>query len=273
MADELRFSFGKNWQDYRARALDEGAVVEAERGLGRLVGDVRGKTFLDVGSGSGLHSLAAHRLGASRIVSFDYDVDSVACTEAVRVGAGAPASWTVQRGSALDAAFVRGLGDFDVVYSWGVLHHTGDMWRAIETTAAAARAPGARYAIAIYNKVKGHLGTLSSESWWKIKRAYAQGGPLRRRAMVAAFVAWRLSIPLTKLKNPLADVRAYKSARGMSYWNDAVDWVGGFPYEYASVAEIVSFVEALGLAKRDVVEIHPDGWGVNEFVFERRSGS
>lgn len=271
--NELRFSFGKNWQSFRRSALDDDAIREAERGLATLVGEerVRGRTFLDVGSGSGLHSLAALRLGASRIVSFDYDPDSVACTEEVRatVDESSRRRWEVLRGSALDEEFVRGLGGFDVVYSWGVLHHTGDMWRAIRTSAAAAKEPGSLYAIAIYNKVKGHLGTLSSERWWKIKRAYARGGSLKRRAMVAAFVAWRLSIPLTKLKNPLDDVRAYKSARGMSYWTDAVDWVGGFPYEYASVDEIVSFARDLGFEKDRVVEIHPDGWGTNEFVFVR----
>lgn len=267
MAD--RFAFGKNWQSFRRLALDEHRVADARRCLVELTGPLAGASFLDVGSGSGLMSLAAVREGASRVVSFDVDPDSVACTTAVR-DAAAPeqrARWEVVSGSVLDEAFVAGLGGFDVVYAWGVLHHTGDMWRAIASAATAARKPGARFALAIYNQVRGELGTLSSESWHAIKRAYVRGGPLRRRAMLGAFLAWRLSIPLTKGKNPLRDVREYRSVRGMSYFHDAVDWLGGYPYEFAPAERIESFVSARGFETARAAPAPFGGWGNNEFLF------
>ncbi len=43
-----------------------------------------GNSFLDVGSGSGLFSLAAMRLGADRVHSFDYDPQSVGCTKELK---------------------------------------------------------------------------------------------------------------------------------------------------------------------------------------------
>jgi 2-polyprenyl-6-hydroxyphenyl methylase/3-demethylubiquinone-9 3-methyltransferase len=86
-----------------------------------------GTSFLDIGSGSGLFSLAARRLGA-RVHSFDYDPNSVGCTEELKHRYYADDDlWTIESGSALDAAYIESLGKFDVVYSWGVLHHTGDM--------------------------------------------------------------------------------------------------------------------------------------------------
>ena len=94
--------------------------------------DLTGKTFLDIGSGSGLFSLAARRLGA-KVHSFDFDSNSYGCTMELRKryfdGDG---NWKVEQGSALDRNYIESLGKFDIVYSWGVLHHTGAMWTALE---------------------------------------------------------------------------------------------------------------------------------------------
>ena len=140
-----RFEFGANWARFLTTLNDE-RIAEAERSLVRWLGRERldGLTFLDAGSGSGLFSLAARRLGAT-VTSFDYDPQSVACTSTLRERyfAGDP-DWTVQRGSVLDPAFLAGLGTFDIVYSWGVLHHTGAMWDAIANTAQRV-APGGQY--------------------------------------------------------------------------------------------------------------------------------
>ncbi|HSQ62775.1 MAG TPA: methyltransferase domain-containing protein [Polyangiaceae bacterium] len=258
-----RFAFGKNW---RRLHIDDQRIDEAQRGLARLLGpDLGGLSFLDVGSGSGLMSLAALRQGAARVVSFDLDAESVQCTDALRRRCASDAPWQVLRGSALDAAFLASLGTFDVVYAWGALHHTGDLWRA---TGLVARnvGPRGRLALAIYNRVRGHLGTLDSRSWHAIKRAYARGGPARRGAMLAAYVAWRSAVALTKLEHPLSEMRERK-ARGMDYFVDARDWLGGFPYEYASAREVVDFVAAHGLFPERVFEVSPDGWGCNELVF------
>lgn len=269
--DGLRFGFGKNWQSFRERSLSPARIAEAEGALEGFVGSLEGKTLLDIGSGSGVHSLAARRLGAARVVSFDYDADSVACTKAVREACpeALRKDWEVLRGSILDEAFVRSLGTFDVVYSWGVLHHTGDMWRAIELGMEPVKTGGGLYAIAIYNRVKGELGTLSSESWRRIKRAFNRAGPVRQRAMLTAYVAWQLSIPISKLRNPFRDIRDYESFRGMSWFHDARDWLGGYPYEFATHEELERFVEARGLTTVKSVPIAHGGWGCNELVFRR----
>ena len=88
----------------------------------------------------------ARRLGAT-VTSFDYDPQSVACTRELRRRYFPDdAAWTVTEGSVLDRAFVDGLGTFDIVYSWGVLHHTGAMWDAIGL-AAERVAPGGQFFI------------------------------------------------------------------------------------------------------------------------------
>src|SRR3954463_3479557 len=131
-----RFEFGKNWSKFLKR-LDSSRIEEAEVSLRQFlsVESLVGKRFLDLGSGSGLFSLAARRLGAE-VCSVDYDPQSVACTRYLReTFHNNDKDWQVFEGSALDRPFLAELGKFDVVYSWGVLHHTGSMWEAIRNAA------------------------------------------------------------------------------------------------------------------------------------------
>src|SRR5580765_3445201 len=128
---EVRFRFGQNWTNFLS-IVDERRIAEATARMSEVLGDIRGKTFLDVGSGSGIHSLAAIRLGASRVYSFDYDSQSVACTSELKRRFAPMANWQVQPGSALDEQYLRSLGPFDIVYAWGVLHHTGAMWESFD---------------------------------------------------------------------------------------------------------------------------------------------
>lgn len=262
-----RFEFGANWARFLA-LLDDRRIAEAERSLREMLGaeTLEGRSFLDIGSGSGLFSLAARRLGA-RVLSFDYDPRSVACTRELRrrYFAG-DENWVVEEGSVLDEDFVRSLGLFDVVYSWGVLHHTGRMWLALEH-AAIPVAAGGKLFIAIYND------TGSQAARWRwIKKTYNRLPPLLRAPYAAAVSApEELKSALRSLATlrPGDYVRSwtrYDRNRGMSRWRDIVDWVGGYPYEVAAPDEIFDFYRERGFTLTRL-RCRGVGLGCNEFVF------
>lgn len=240
-----RFQFGKNWSSYLS-LIDEERIAEAETSLKHLleVDSLAGQRFLDAGSGSGLFSLAARRLGAT-VTSFDYDPDSVQCTQRLKDRFNASDDyWNVVPGSVLDAEFISSLGQFDIVYSWGVLHHTGDMWRAMDILQRAVKRDG-RLLMMIYLDLgwKSHV-------WTAVKRTYCSG-PVGRAGVLATFIPYYLARGVvedfSKLKNPLTRYREYKRRRGMSRLHDWVDWLGGYPYEYATPAQVAKFCEARGL--------------------------
>ncbi len=264
-----RFEFGDNWARFLS-VLDEERICAAERGLQRMLQVERldGVRFLDIGSGSGLSSLAARRLGA-HVHSFDYDAQSVACTSELRRRYFPDDDrWTVERGSALDAEYLRRLGQFDIVYSWGVLHHTGQMWHALEN-AAIPVAQGGKLFIAIYNDT----GT-QSRRWHAIKRIYNGIPKLARKPFAVAVTAPAEAKALAGAvlrRRPGDYLRSwteYRRRRGMSKWHDIVDWVGGYPYEFATPDQIFDFYRARGftLVKMKCGGV---GLGCNEFVFDR----
>jgi 2-polyprenyl-6-hydroxyphenyl methylase/3-demethylubiquinone-9 3-methyltransferase len=263
-----RFAFGENWSRFLGD-LNESRIAQAERSLREMLEVERldGRTFLDVGSGSGLFSLAARRLGAS-VRSFDFDPQSVACTaELRRRYFPDDPEWTVEEGSALDADYLARLGQWDVVYAWGVMHHTGAMWQALENVARLVRDGGKLY-IAIYND-QGQ----ASKTWLRVKQAYNRLPPaLRWLVLWPAFV--RLWGPTTIRDlvrgRPFATWRNYaaNSTRGMSPWRDVVDWVGGLPFEVARPEQIVDFYKGRGFVLRKL-KTCGRGHGCNEFVFER----
>lgn len=264
--DGKRFAFGQNWARFLG-LLNEQRIARAEASLSVMLGvtHLNGRTFLDVGSGSGLFSLAARRLGA-RVHSFDFDPQSVACTRELkrRFYADDP-QWTVEEGSVLDRAFLDRLGVFDIVYSWGVLHHTGAMWVAIENVNHVVDAFGKVF-IALYND-QGR----ASKYWWHIKKAYVSlPKPLRFLVMAPCFL--RLWGPTTIrdliMLRPFATWRTYASDRGMSPFRDVVDWVGGFPFEVCKPEEAFDFFRAKGYELLKM-RTSAGGHACNEFVFER----
>jgi 2-polyprenyl-6-hydroxyphenyl methylase/3-demethylubiquinone-9 3-methyltransferase len=204
-------------------------------------------------------------LGA-RVYSFDYDPQSVATTHELRRRYfPEDADWTIEEGSVLDEGYVTSLGRFDVVYSWGVLHHTGAMWRGLEN-AALPVAEGGRLFVAIYND-QGAM----SHFWRKVKKLYVSG-PLGKMLISAVFIPYfvlgLLSVDLFRRKNPLDRYRQYKKSRGMSMVHDWRDWLGGYPFEVAKPEEILQFYRNRGFVLDKLLS---GTSGNNEFVFTKRS--
>jgi len=271
-ASERRFEFGRNWSRF-LELLSEERIATAAGSLKRMleVETLEGQSFLDIGSGSGLFSLAARRLGA-RVHSFDCDPHSVECTaEVKRRYFRADPQWTVDNASALDENYMRSLGAYDIVYSWGVLHHTGDMWRALDLASIPVVA-GGRLFIAIYND----LGSRTAR-WKRIKRTYnALPGLLTSPFTLVVIAPSELKSALrSALSLRFGDYvnswRRPSPQRGMSRWRDAVDWVGGFPYEVAKPEEIFDYYRSRGFS---LLRIKCGGVGIgcNEFVFVKDGG-
>jgi 2-polyprenyl-3-methyl-5-hydroxy-6-metoxy-1,4-benzoquinol methylase len=262
-----RFKFGENWSRF-LEVLNEDRISEAERSLKQMleVEDLKGSSFLDIGSGSGLFSLAARQLGA-RVHSFDYDPQSVATTrELKRRYFPDDVDWTVEVGSVLARDYLESLGKFDIVYSWGVLMMTGDMWRALEN-AGLPVAEGGRLFIAIYND-QGAI----SKHWRRVKRLYLSGTAGRTLAwalFVPYFVFGALAVDLLRGRNPVVRYSEYKKSRGMSMVHDWRDWLGGYPFEVAKPEEIFEFYRDRGFMLEKLVTVG-NKQGNNEFVFVKR---
>jgi len=252
--ERVSFSFGRNWQKF-LQGISSSQVASSRAALACSFNRERfDGTFLDIGSGSGLFSLAARKLGATRVVSVDIDPNSIACARALGAVEDDNGDWVVRQGSILDPGFVRALPESDYVYSWGVLHHTGAMWEAIENTISRI-APGGLCCLALYRaprRVAAHMA---------LKRVYNVAPRAAKTALVAAYVgALTLRLAVAQRKTPRAVVRGYAAnSRGMSLWRDAEDWLGGLPCEFVSGDAVQHLVESRGLDMLRVLEAPPGG--------------
>jgi len=270
----LQYDFGSNWWGFVQAHLTDERIHEARASLREFLhlDSLAGLTFLDLGCGSGLFSLAALQLGADRVVSIDINPNSVRCAEELRRRAGDPGHWVIREGSVLDPAFLEGLGRHDIVYSWGVLHHTGDMWRAIRLAAERVR-DGGWFWIAIYNTADG-IGLYgdgrvgNSRVWEREKRLYVGLPRWGQRVVDYTAAAGMVLGYLVTFRNPVREIRGHKTLRGMSWMVDIRDWLGGYPYEHATVEELFRFGrESLGLELENLRSFN--SLRCNEYLFRR----
>ncbi|WP_188151683.1 class I SAM-dependent methyltransferase [Teredinibacter waterburyi] len=260
---DINFKFGRNWQQFLDESFDHKRVTIAQQHLLKTLRleNLKGKIFLDIGCGSGIHSLAALAAGAEKVISIDVDPQSVAATKSLWRNAGKPRNWSQAEGSVLDEAFMQSLPKADIVYSWGVLHHTGSMWEALDKVTIPLATDGILY-IALYAYEMYQNPT--PEYWIETKRAYNQASPEQREKMEYDY-AWEqvLKPVAAKGENPLLVIKDYSKSRGMEFWTDVRDWLGGYPMEFAKASDIAQhFYRQHNMIVVDIVT----GEGNTEFL-------
>lgn len=253
-----KFAFGENWHKYSRRIAPDDYAA-AQKSLSELIPNLENKTFLDIGCGSGLFSIAASALGAREVLGIDVDPESVATAKELleKISQWDPAvrkNTIIFREDSILNDKLQTLR-YDIVYSWGVLHHAGDMHQAFANVATLVSEKG-QLVIAIYNR---HF---TSPIWKAIKYTYVKSPVFIRKLLVFSVAAVKLSVTMLMGRNP------FKKVRGMHFYFDIVDWVGGYPYQYASIQEVCGYFEANGFKTKKIIKT-VGLTGCNEFVFDR----
>lgn len=263
--EAIGFSFGENWRKFLER-VDEQRLHDAEQSLATSFcgAPFEGRTFIDAGCGSGVFSYAAHRLGVHSLLSVDIDPNSIECARILHKRAGTPDDWSIRQGSLLDHEFVDSLGSADMVYSWGVLHHTGQMWGAIEKTMTLVK-PGGLLCLALYRPPRRPGLDM------RLKRTYNQTPRSARWLLAAPYFMALIALGSARQHVwPWNYVHAYgRRSRGMSLWRDVEDWLGGLPCEFTEAPAVEEFASTHGFSVKNVLLRGPAG--NNEYLLRRES--
>jgi 2-polyprenyl-6-hydroxyphenyl methylase/3-demethylubiquinone-9 3-methyltransferase len=254
------FEFGKNWKLF-LEGLDEKKINEAIKDIENFigVGGVVGKSFTDIGCGSGLSSLAAYKLGASSVYSYDIDPLNIENVKSLisKYKNKKSFDWRADVKSIVENEDVKTFKKTDIVYAWGVLHHTGDMWSAISNSASLVEGGGLLYLMLYRDAKLAHI-------WKIIKKYYVNSSSPIKFIMRNAFAVIQIIGIIAKGKNPVKSIKNYGiNSRGMSWYTDSTDWIGGYPFEYAEAEEVINYLKPLGF---ELIKIYPyiskKSWGL-----------
>lgn len=284
------YNFGGNWQKYiRELSCSSRDDLQLSLGISRfhlvrfLSPDDEGGhsdddrpvlqnlSFIDIGCGSGIHSAAALFSHARHIISFDQQEGSVSSTAALRHqlmendNSFSDRSWDVYLGDVLIQSDLPEVLA-DVVYSWGALHHTRDLWTALENSCRLVKPPedgGGLLLVALYAREM----VRDPDYWIYIKQLYLAVDDLARGKMERDYGWWILREQvMQKGRNPFQMAEDARLQRGMNFWTDVkdwLDWLGGYPIEFSEAAEVIRFVQQrCGLVP---VKVEPST--VTEFLF------
>lgn len=266
---EIRFGFGKNWLEFE-ESISEKEIAYAKKSLQNWleIDDLQGRAFLDIGTGSGLFSLAARELGAVNVYSLDYDEQSVECAKKIsrRESREHTGKWTIEQGNVLDKNYMKKFyNSYDIVYSWGVLHHTGNMMLALEQAGKCVKENGLLF-ISIYND-QG----VKSKIWQKVKRTYNRVSERNKKILLFLsgiyMYGYKYTITILKsrrTKNLIGD-------RGMNEYTDLIDWVGGYPFEYATPEKIIIFYLNRGFELKKLMAPGRQYGGCNQYLFVKKT--
>jgi len=257
-----KFSFGKNWQNFNKNITNKNInnSIKYFKNFTKFV-NLKNKTFIDVGCGSGINSLLAIKLNAKKVLSIDIDENSVSACKLLRKKYKiSNKNWIIKQVSILDTSKIKKLGKFDFIYSWGVLHHTGDMNKAFDNLFLLAKKKSYIY-VSIYNKY------LTSNTWKIIKYFYASSNNFIKKIMEKIYITiYYIGLNLNKYS-----IKEYKKSfvlkRGMSFRHDIIDWLGGYPYEYLSFEDLSAIFFKKGYSILSFKK--SNGVGCNEIFVKR----
>ena len=266
----IRFKFGENWKRFSNNNLTEEAINEAilctKKSLDYSGITLKGKRVIDIGCGSGLFTLSALRLGADHITSFDYDPESVECTkELLKSNSLSNQNYEILEGNILDNNFISRLGKFDIVYSWGVLHHTGNLKKALKNSSSLVNENGSIF-VALYQKT-------FLDIFWKIEKRFYSSSSKRIQNIID-----KIYILLTKISFKIKGIsfekfiKNYANNRGMNYYRNVSDWLGGYPYEGITTDECKQFFRKFGFQKLYIKKrgrFWASGSACNEYIFKK----
>lgn len=260
----MQFDFGQNWKEYSENVLDNTRLNQARIAFDELTHDIsfEGKTFVDIGFGQGMSLIIATEK-AEKTVGCDINPK---CDQVLKANQKVFSKSTKEIptvvGSILEPKVVEAIlaknndEKYDIVHSWGVLHHTGDMMAAVKHATSLVK-PNGYFILAIYNR---HWSSLP---WLFIKWAYCKSPKFIQKLFIGIFypIIWLAKFLVTG-KNPNI------KERGMDFYYDVVDWVGGYPYEYASIDEMNIIMKNFGFKCLKSVS-PPTPTGCNEFVYQK----